>query len=43
MDLFHIQEEGKGMVFWHPKGWTLYRTLVDYMRRRWRPRPAMTR
>ncbi len=34
MDLFHIQEEGKGMVFWHPKGWTLYRTLVDYMRRR---------
>ena len=34
MDLFHIQEEGRGMVFWHPKGWTLYRTLVDYMRRR---------
>ena len=34
MDLFHIQEEGKGMVFWHPKGWTLYRTLVDYMRRK---------
>ncbi len=34
MDLFHIQEEGKGMVFWHPKGWTLYRTLVDYVRRR---------
>ena len=34
MDLFHIQEEGKGMVFWHPKGWTLYRTLEDYMRRR---------
>jgi threonyl-tRNA synthetase len=34
MDLFHIQEEGKGMVFWHPKGWTLYRTLVAYMRRR---------
>ncbi len=34
MDLFHIQEEGKGMIFWHPKGWTLYRTLVDYMRRR---------
>jgi threonyl-tRNA synthetase len=33
MDLFHIQEEGKGMVFWHPKGWTLYRTVVDYMRR----------
>jgi threonyl-tRNA synthetase len=34
MDLFHIQEEGRGMVFWHPKGWTLYRTLVDYVRRR---------
>ena len=34
MDLFHIQEEGKGMVFWHPKGWTLYRTLEDYVRRR---------
>src|SRR5580692_4813330 len=34
MDLFHIQEEGKGMVFWHPKGWTLYRTLQAYVRRR---------
>ena len=34
MDLFHIQEEGKGMVFWHPKGWTLYRVLEAYMRRR---------
>jgi len=34
MDLFHIQEEGKGMVFWHAKGWTLYRTLQNYMRRR---------
>ena len=34
MDLFHIQEEGKGMIFWHPKGWTLYRTLLDYVRRR---------
>jgi threonyl-tRNA synthetase len=34
MDLFHIPEEGKGMVFWHPKGWTLYRTLESYMRRR---------
>ncbi|NBB14678.1 threonine--tRNA ligase [Caulobacter sp. SLTY] len=33
MDLFHIQEEGKGMVFWHPKGWTLYRVLENYMRR----------
>ncbi len=34
MDLFHMQEEGKGMVFWHAKGWTLYRTLVSYMRRK---------
>ncbi len=34
MDLFHFQEEAKGMVFWHPKGWTLYRTLEAYMRRR---------
>ncbi|MGH6987235.1 MAG: threonine--tRNA ligase [Caulobacteraceae bacterium] len=34
MGLFHIQEEGKGMIFWHPKGWTLYRTLMDYVRRR---------
>ena len=33
MDLFHIQEEGKGMVFWHPKGWTMYRALEAYMRR----------
>ncbi len=34
MGLFHFQEEAVGMVFWHPKGWTLYRTLVGYMRRR---------
>ncbi|MBV9993604.1 MAG: threonine--tRNA ligase [Caulobacteraceae bacterium] len=34
MGLFHIQEEGRGMVFWHPKGWTLYRTLQNYVRRR---------
>ncbi len=34
LDLFHMQEEGKGMVFWHPNGWTLYRTLEAYMRRR---------
>ncbi|MBS0332290.1 MAG: threonine--tRNA ligase, partial [Proteobacteria bacterium] len=34
MDLFHLQEEAKGMVFWHPKGWTLYRTVEAYMRRR---------
>jgi threonyl-tRNA synthetase len=34
MDLFHMQEEGRGMPFWHPKGWTLYRTLENYIRRR---------
>jgi len=34
MDLFHIQEEATGSVFWHPKGWTLYRTAENYIRRR---------
>ena len=34
MELFHFQEEGRGMIFWHPKGWTLYRTLQNYVRRR---------
>ena len=34
MDLFHLQEEAKGMIFWHPKGWTLFRTVEAYMRRR---------
>jgi threonyl-tRNA synthetase len=34
MDLFHMQEEGPGSVFWHPKGWTLFQTLIGYMRRR---------
>ena len=34
MDLFHLQEEGPGAVFWHPKGWTLFQTMIDYMRRR---------
>ncbi len=34
MDLFHFQEEGPGVVFWHPRGWTLFSTLIDYMRRR---------
>jgi len=34
MDLFHIQEEAVGSVFWHPKGWTLYRAVEAYMRRR---------
>jgi threonyl-tRNA synthetase len=32
MDLFHIQEEAVGMVFWHDKGWTIYRTLENYIR-----------
>jgi threonyl-tRNA synthetase len=31
-DLFHTQEEAPGMVFWHPKGWTLYQIIVQYMR-----------
>jgi threonyl-tRNA synthetase len=34
MDLFHIQDEAPGMVFWHPNGWTIYRQLEDYMRGR---------
>ena len=34
MDLFHLQEEAAGSVFWHPKGWKLYRKSEDYMRRR---------
>ncbi len=34
MDLFHLQDEAPGMVFWHPDGWTVYRALEDYMRRR---------
>lgn len=34
MDLFHFQEEAPGSVFWHPKGWTLFQTLISYMRRR---------
>ncbi len=33
MDLFHLQEEAPGMVFWHPNGWTLYQALEQYMRR----------
>ena len=31
MDLFHLQEEAPGMVFWHPKGWTLYQIIMQYM------------
>lgn len=34
MDLFHFQEEGPGVVFWHPKGWKMFQNLVSYMRRR---------
>ncbi|GAA3870074.1 threonine--tRNA ligase [Celeribacter arenosi] len=34
MELFHFQEEAPGMVFWHPNGWTIYRALEDYMRRK---------
>jgi threonyl-tRNA synthetase len=36
MDLFHFQEEAPGSVFWHPKGWTLFQQLEDYIRRRQR-------
>jgi threonyl-tRNA synthetase len=36
MELFHLQEEAPGMVFWHPNGWMIYRTLEDYMRGRLR-------
>ncbi|MBK3737041.1 threonine--tRNA ligase [Azospirillum brasilense] len=32
LDLFHVQEEAVGSVFWHPKGWTLFRTLETYIR-----------
>ncbi|MFK7893028.1 MAG: threonine--tRNA ligase [Granulosicoccus sp.] len=31
-NLFHLQDEAPGMVFWHPKGWTIYRVVEDYMR-----------
>ena len=34
MDLFHFQEEGPGTVFWHPKGWTMFQSMINYMRRR---------
>ncbi|MFK8053184.1 MAG: threonine--tRNA ligase [Woeseiaceae bacterium] len=34
MDLFHFQEEAPGSIFWHPKGWTLFQRLIDYMRKR---------
>src|SRR6202166_612848 len=34
LDLFHFQEEGPGVVFWHAKGWTIFQELIAYMRRR---------
>src|SRR5207245_4367775 len=34
LDLFHLQEEAVGSGFWHRKGWTLYRVIANYMRRR---------
>ena len=34
MDLFHMQEEALGSIFWHPKGWALYRSVEAYMRKR---------
>jgi len=36
LDLFHMQEEAPGAVFWHPKGWTVFQTLIGYMRDRLR-------
>ncbi|MEJ6392335.1 threonine--tRNA ligase [Gymnodinialimonas sp. 2305UL16-5] len=36
MDLFHMQEEAPGQVFWHPNGWSIYTTLQDYIRRKQR-------
>ena len=34
MELFHLQDEAPGMIFWHPNGWAIWRVLEDYMRRR---------
>jgi threonyl-tRNA synthetase len=34
LDLFHVQEEAPGAAFWHPKGWTVFQTLIAYMRER---------
>jgi threonyl-tRNA synthetase len=36
LDLFHMQEEAPGMVFWHEKGWRLYQTITQYMSEIWR-------
>jgi len=38
LDLFHVQEEAPGMVFWHPKGWLVYRTVEQYIRDKIRAR-----
>lgn len=35
LDLFHLQDEAPGMVFWHPKGWTLWQQVEQYMRHIW--------
>lgn len=37
MNLFHLQEDARGCVFWHPKGWTLYTTIQNYIRQRIMP------
>ena len=34
LNLFHMQEEATGSIFWHPNGWTLYREIENYIRRR---------
>jgi threonyl-tRNA synthetase len=36
LDLFHLQDEAPGAVFWHPKGWTVFQSLIQYMRERQR-------
>src|SRR5690606_16890658 len=33
LDLFHFQEEAPGMVFWHPRGWTIYQVIQHYMQK----------
>ncbi|MEE3003105.1 MAG: threonine--tRNA ligase [Pseudomonadota bacterium] len=33
LDLFHLQEEGPGMIFWHPDGWLVYQLIIDYVRK----------
>ncbi len=37
LDLFHLQEEAPGAVFWHPKGWAVFQSLISYMRQRQLP------